>query len=142
MSSVLGGGVLAVVEAADDVGHVHVAEEEPDEDLVVDLGDPPEAAVLAAHGVGQPAPVRLDLVREPGELDLDPPELLRVLVVRDHADHEAVDLAVLALDVPAPRDRVHETRHDDPRAMGWGNAATVAHAPERFAWRRQAPPRV
>src|SRR5437763_12952703 len=53
------GGVLAVVEAADDVGSADVAELEGHQDLVVDFRDPDGAAVGARAQLGQPRPVRL-----------------------------------------------------------------------------------
>src|SRR5438270_11089038 len=51
------GGVLTVVEAADDIGSADIAELEGDQDLVVDFRDPDGAAVGTRAQLGPPRPV-------------------------------------------------------------------------------------
>src|SRR5204863_4589687 len=68
---------------------------EGDEDLVVDLRKPVEAAPVAAGGLRHARPVALGLSRQAGKADLHPALLVRILDVGDDGDFDAKDVRVL-----------------------------------------------
>src|SRR5205823_14814560 len=72
-------------------GAPDVAELEGDQHLVVDLGDPDGATVRPGAQLSEPRPVRLVVVIQPGEFQLDPGAVVRVIVVGDQCDDDAVD---------------------------------------------------
>src|SRR5262249_39122570 len=83
--------VLPVPERAEDEGPFDRAVLEGHEHLVIDLGEEVRAALLARHGRGDARPVALVVVGEPGEAELDAAEAVRILVVGDDADDDALD---------------------------------------------------
>src|SRR5207248_7095505 len=62
-------GVLPVVEAAHNIRPPDIAEFEGDQDFVVDLGNEDRAAVRPGAELGDPSPIRLVVIIEPGELE-------------------------------------------------------------------------
>ena len=96
----LGQVVFPVPQGADDEGLVHVAELEDQEDLVPDLRYEVAAPSAARVDRRQAAPVALKLVVEPGKSDLHAGLIVRVLIVGDHADVDAVEHLVI-VDVAA-----------------------------------------
>src|SRR5216683_1750397 len=83
--------VLAVVEAADDERPADVAVLEGNKHLVAHLGDEDRARVGTGAELSDPRPVRLVVVRQPGKLDFDAPELVLVVVLGHDAHDHPVD---------------------------------------------------
>src|SRR5438128_7233005 len=83
--------VLPVVEAAHHIGPPNIAELEGDQDFIVDLRNEDRAAVRPGAELGDAGPVRLVVVVQPGELELDPGVVVRVVVVRDERYHHTRD---------------------------------------------------
>src|SRR2546426_12419049 len=79
------------MQAADHVGPADVAELEGHQDLVIHFRDEVRAAVRPGAQLGDPGPVRLIVVVEPGKLELDPSRIVGVIVVGYERHHYAVD---------------------------------------------------
>src|SRR5207237_833556 len=96
--------VAPVPETADDVRPPHVTAFEDHQHFVIDVGDEPASALVAAHEGGQARPRFVAFacgVGGPGEVDLHPPLPLGIGDVFDDGGVDAVPASAEPIGYPA-----------------------------------------